>query len=62
MSFVTLFVSWSIELDVDWNYRAALDLPNPSNAMVGETQKELKINSEEEEAARKHEMTTCCLV
>lgn len=62
--FLTLGVSWSTELGADWSYRAAHDLPNPSKEMVGETERERhqKINSEEEETACNHKMTTCRLV
>lgn len=62
--FLTCSVSWFTELGVDWSYRAVCDLPNPNNEMVGETERERyqKINSEEEETACNHKMTTCRLV
>lgn len=37
--FLKLSVSWSTELGADWSYKAVHDLPNPSNEMVGETER-----------------------
>ena len=63
--FLRLSVSWSTELGAHWSYRAVHDLPNPSNEMVGETERPQKINSEKEETGCNHKtwvMTTCRLV